>query len=156
MTTNAGAGERDKAPAGFGFGEKETNERTADEIARERTEAALKKFFRPEFLNRVDDVIVFKSLTYDECGQIAELLLAGLKKRLAGQGITLILDESAKKVVLERGYDPIYGARPLRRVIRRDIEDVLSEQLISGNIRSGDEVTIYADETDGEIKYSVD
>lgn len=156
MTTNAGAGERDKDSSGFGFGEKETDERTADEIARERTEVALKKFFRPEFLNRVDDVIVFKSLTYDECGQIAELLLSGLKKRLAGQGITLILDESAKKVVLERGYDPIYGARPLRRVIRRDIEDVLSEQLISGNIRSGDEVTIYADETDGEIKYSVD
>lgn len=156
MTTNAGAGERAQSTGAFGFGEKEADQRTDDEIARERTEAALKKFFRPEFLNRVDDVIVFKSLTYDECGQIAELLLAGLKKRLAGQGITLRLDESAKRAVLEKGYDPVYGARPLRRVIRRDIEDVLSEQLISGNIRSGDEVTLYADETSGEIKYSVD
>ena len=156
MTTNAGAGERAQNSGAFGFGENEADQRTDDEIARERTEAALKKFFRPEFLNRVDDVIVFKSLTYDECGQIAELLLAGLKKRLAGQGITLRLDESAKRAVLEKGYDPVYGARPLRRVIRRDIEDVLSEQLISGNIRSGDEVTLYADETSGEIKYSVD
>ena len=156
MTTNAGAGERAQNSGAFGFGENEADQRTDDEIARERTEAALKKFFRPEFLNRVDDVIVFKSLTYDECGQIAELLLAGLKKRLAVQGITLRLDESAKRAVLEKGYDPVYGARPLRRVIRRDIEDVLSEQLISGNIRSGDEVTLYADETSGEIKYSVD
>ena len=111
----------------------------------------LKKKFSPEFLNRLDDIIVFRKLSREDCSRIADILLEKLKKRLLEQNIYLTIAASAEDVVLNDGYDEVYGARPLRRAIQRDIEDMLSEEIISGRIAGGDTITVYAD--NGKIGY---
>ena len=148
MTSNLGAdGGKKNAPA-FGFGGSGENEE--DHIYNE-----LKKFFRPEFFNRVDDIVAFRKLTVSECGKILDLLLNALKKRLYEAGIELRVDDSAKREILKRGYDEEYGARPLKRVLRREVEDLLSDELISGKLRKGDSVMLYADEQSGAIRYAL-
>lgn len=147
MTSNVGAQAVMRMPA-FGFG---GEEQKIENAALEQ----LKKQFRPEFLNRVDDIVYFRKLTYDECGKILEILLAGLKKRLLSNGIVLEIDDSAKTELLKRGYDEEYGARPLKRVVRREIEDMLSDELITGKLASGDKIVLYADETSGAIRYAL-
>lgn len=112
----------------------------------------LKKAFRPEFLNRIDETIVFHSLEKKHLKEIVELLSNQLRKRLHEQGIDFYLTESAKEQICEDGYDPEYGARPLRRAIQRHIEDLLSEELLKGNIKKGQHVKI--DVKDG--KYVVE
>src|SRR5690606_4364460 len=84
----------------------------------------LKQQFRPEFLNRVDDVIVFPQLTQEQIVQIVDLMIAQLDERMRAQGMTIRLTDAAKQLLAERGYDPVLGARPLRRAIQREIEDV--------------------------------
>lgn len=147
MTSNVGAQAVMRMPA-FGFG---GEEQKIENAALEQ----LKKQFRPEFLNRVDDIVYFRKLTYEECGKILEILLAGLKKRLLSNGIALEIDSSAKTELLKRGYDEEYGARPLKRVVRREIEDMLSDELITGKLASGDKIMLYADETSGAIRYAL-
>ncbi|TCP24134.1 ATP-dependent Clp protease ATP-binding subunit ClpC [Scopulibacillus darangshiensis] len=102
----------------------------------------LKRTFRPEFLNRIDEIIVFHELNKDQLKQIVTLLADQLKNRLEGQGITIELTDAAKMKIAEEGYDPEYGARPLKRAIQRRIEDRLSEELLKGNITKGTAVTI--------------
>jgi len=107
----------------------------------------LKQHFRPEFLNRVDDTVVFPQLTQDEIIQIVDLMLARLDSRLRDQDMALELTPKAKALLAVRGYDPVLGARPLRRTIQRDIEDVLSEKILYGEISSGEIILV---DTEGE------
>lgn len=109
---------------------------------------ALKKQFRPEFLNRVDDIIVFNKLSHDECGQIADILCNKLIQRLKLQNVNLTISENARELILDKGYDEEYGARPLKRTVQRLVEDALSEDIIAGKVRSGDNITAIKD---GEI-----
>ncbi|MEJ5913905.1 ATP-dependent Clp protease ATP-binding subunit [Pseudokineococcus sp. 1T1Z-3] len=107
----------------------------------------LKQHFRPEFLNRVDDTVVFPQLTQDEIIQIVDLMLARLDSRLRDQDMAIELTPAAKALLATRGYDPVLGARPLRRTIQRDIEDVLSEKILYGEIASGEIILV---DTEGE------
>ena len=101
----------------------------------------LKKVFRPEFLNRVDDIIVFNKLSESEIEQISGKMLDNLKTRLKALEININFTDAAIKAVAKEGYDPVYGARPLRRAIRQKIEDSLSQQILEEKIKSGDSVT---------------
>lgn len=97
----------------------------------------LKKYFKPELLNRVDDIIIFSSLKKDEIRMIAEKMLSELKKRLLEKNISVEFSENVFENLSKKGYDPIYGARPLRRAVTTDIEDLLSEKFLSGDLESG-------------------
>jgi len=114
----------------------------------------LKKAFRPEFLNRLDEVIVFHKLTRKEVYQIIDLMISRISQQLEIQGITVGLMETAKEFLLKKGYDATMGARPMRRTIQAYIEDPVSEKIISGEIKPGDiiEITSENDELHFEIK----
>jgi ATP-dependent Clp protease ATP-binding subunit ClpC len=142
MTTNLGT--RDIAKGvmtGFQAGGDLSNDY---ERMKAKVTDELKQHFRPEFLNRVDDTIVFPQLTQDQIVQIVDLMIAKLDERLAAQGMCIELTPAAKKLLAERGYDPVLGARPLRRAIQRDIEDVLSEKILFGEIHAGEKVEVDA------------
>ena len=141
MTSNAGASERAKQVASLGFGSSlsDVTANNQDQI----TLNALKKYLKPELVNRVDNIITFRKLTKEECGKILELLITNLKAKAMSSGITLTVDESAKLVLLNHGFDPEYGARPLKRVIQREVEDLLSEEIIGNRIVKGDKVRLY-------------
>ena len=112
-------------------------------MKKENITKALKEKFRPEFLNRMDDVIVFHRLTQSDCEQICKKLISSLAKRLLEQrGITLAITPAALSALVEEGYDPQYGARPLKRVVRRRIEDRLSEEILLGKVQNGKRVTV--------------
>ena len=117
--------------------EKQTYERMKDKVMNE-----VKKFFRPEFLNRVDETVVFHALTKDHILSIVDLMLDQVRKELADKGISLEATDSAKEYLAEKGYDPNYGARPLRRLIQNVVEDKLSDELLAGRIESGDTVIL--------------
>jgi ATP-dependent Clp protease ATP-binding subunit ClpC len=102
----------------------------------------LKQHFRPEFLNRVDDVVVFPQLSQEEIIQIVDLMLAKLDERLRDKDMGIQLTQPAKDLLAVRGYDPVLGARPLRRAIQRDIEDVLSEKILYGELKAGETVLV--------------
>ena len=146
MTSNVGATEiQHKNALGFSGGEK-----AYDDMC-DRYMDALKEKFRPEFLNRIDDIIVFHKLTKDETAQIAELLLGSLRKRLAVIGVKLVVTDAAMDLIIEKGYDNDYGARPLKRVIQRHIEDRLSEEILRGTLKENSTVTV--DAADGEFSF---
>jgi ATP-dependent Clp protease ATP-binding subunit ClpB len=114
---------------------------TIPESVRESVMSEVRKAFRPEFLNRIDETILFKPLTLEEITRIVDLLLADLNKRLADRRVTVALDKKAKAWVGEKGYDPVYGARPLKRFLQRQIETKLARALIGGEVKDGAEVT---------------
>ncbi|WP_025730161.1 ATP-dependent Clp protease ATP-binding subunit [Atopobacter phocae] len=146
MTSNLGATAlRDEKTIGFGAVDAKHNYEAMEKRIREE----LKKSFRPEFLNRIDEMIVFHSLKKEELSQIVELMAKDIVNRLADLGMTLKITKGAIEVISKVGYDPEYGARPLRRAIQRQIEDPLSEKLLSGEIKLGQSVTIGARQ--GEI-----
>ncbi len=120
---------------------------------RERITDELKRAFRPEFLNRVDSVVVFHRLTADECRRIVDLMLVRVRDHLQRQGLSLLVTEEAKAAMVEQGFDKVYGARPLRRVIQTEIEDPLSEELLRTEFSIGDLVTI--DVEDGKLRTHV-
>jgi ATP-dependent Clp protease ATP-binding subunit ClpB len=107
--------------------------------------AELKKHFRPEFLNRVDDVIIFQSLDEDELRQIVDIQLGRLEKRLAQQNLRLEVDKSAKAMLAKEGYDPQFGARPLKRAIQEHLLDPLATKLLGGEFKPGDKVKVTGD-----------
>lgn len=113
----------------------------------------LKNSFRPEFLNRLDETIVFHSLEKEELNEIVKLMSRTIVKRLEDMDIYAKITPAAIDVIAKEGFDPEYGARPLRRAIQKKIEDLLSEELLSGNIKIGDNVTIGAQK--GEIRFTV-
>ncbi len=120
---------------------------------RERITDELKRAFRPEFLNRVDAVVVFHRLRTNETRQIVDLMLVRVREHLQRQGLSLLVTDQAKDLLAERGFDKQFGARPLRRVIQADIEDPLSEELLKIEFSPGDLVTI--DVEDGNIRTHV-
>jgi ATP-dependent Clp protease ATP-binding subunit ClpA len=116
----------------------------------------LRSQFRPEFLNRVDEVIVFHALTDEDLAAIVGLLLADLDRRLAAQDITLELTPAAKALIVREGTDPAFGARPLKRTIQRLVENPLARALVSGDFRPGDRVTADADLVSGTLLFSTE
>ncbi|MBQ9039052.1 MAG: ATP-dependent Clp protease ATP-binding subunit [Clostridia bacterium] len=143
MTSNAGAHALKKQRS-LGFGGSVDSARTY-ETMKENIMGEVKNIFRPEFLNRVDEIIVFHALEQHEIDEIARLLLRQVCARLAEHGIELDVDESALGVIGSAGYDMQYGARPLRRAIQRMVEDALSEEILLGRIRLGDRVRVVAE-----------
>ena len=113
--------------------------------------SALKKHFKPEFLNRIDVVTVFHPLNYQQLSQIAKLFICNLNKRLVNQGASLKVTESALKYLIDKGYDTEYGARPLRRLIEQEVEDKIAEQFLEGNIEPSSTIIISAKE--GQLKF---
>tara|TARA_B100001559_G_C16182455_1_gene476030 strand:- start:249 stop:653 length:405 start_codon:yes stop_codon:yes gene_type:complete len=108
----------------------------------------VKKFFRPEFLNRIDSMLVFRSLAREQMNQIVDLMLMSVSIELVQRGINLEVTESAKSWIVEKGFDPQFGARPLRRVIQDHVEDKLSDIILSGDLKPGDTAVVDVDETD--------
>ncbi|WP_017613798.1 ATP-dependent Clp protease ATP-binding subunit [Nocardiopsis salina] len=143
MTTNLGTRDISKGVA-MGFA-KEDDAGTNYERMKSKVNEELKNSFRPEFLNRVDDVIVFHQLTEREIFEIVDLMVTGLDSRLREKDMGIELKPKAKKVLSERGFDPVLGARPLRRTIQRDIEDQLSEKILFGDVKAGQIVVIDAE-----------
>ena len=119
-----------------------------------RVNEELRNHFRPEFLNRVDEVIVFPQLSKDEILQIVDLMVSKLDSRLREQGMNLALSGAARQLLADRGYDPVLGARPLRRAIQRDIEDVLSEKLLFGEFQEGQTIVVDVVETGEKKEFS--
>jgi ATP-dependent Clp protease ATP-binding subunit ClpC len=146
MTTNLGTRDISKT-LGLGFHNSSdalgNYERMKAKVADE-----LKNHFRPEFLNRIDDVVVFHQLSEDEIIQIVDLMIANLDERLRAKDMTIELTSAAKILLASRGYDPLLGARPLRRTIQREIEDVLSEKILFGDVKPG-EITLVDVEGEG-------
>ncbi len=133
----------------LGFAQEEKAQKQED--IRSLVMGELKKVFRPEFLNRVDDIIVFNKLTQDEIKQIAGKMLETLSKRLAAMDITITFTDAAITAIADKGFDDSYGARPLRRAIQSEIEDVLSEKLLDGEIKANSAVT--CDYQDGKFVF---
>ncbi len=146
MTSNVGARLiTEKRSFGFGGGETVGDEESSRRI-RENVMSELKKTFRPEFLNRVDDTIVFRQLTEEDICQIAHRMLGSLDRRVRDLEITLTVTDEAVAELARVGFDPVYGARPLRRAIQSRIEDPLAEKLLEGAFRAGDTVTVTVQE----------
>ena len=120
--------------------------------AREAVMGALRRHFRPEFLNRLDDMVLFKPLTQPEIEQVVELMFADLRSRLAARSMTLEVTAEARSLIARQGFDPVYGARPLRRFIAREVETRIGRALIAGDVRDGAEITVGA--ANGEISIS--
>ncbi len=144
MTSNIGAKMIAGSGSSLGFGN-EKGSGMSDEKIREAVMGELKKAFRPEFLNRVDDIIVFRKLVKEDIKEIAKRMLSALTKRVAAMGITIDFDENAVEKIADAGFDPVYGARPLRRAIQSRIEDKLSEEILEGRINTGDACVCKAD-----------
>lgn len=132
MTTNAGS-EFKSAAAGFNSNDEVT---LADNV-----DKSLKQFFKPEFLNRIDDIVTFKPLSKDELRQIIDLLLKDIVTRITEKGAKLNITDAAKEVILEKGYDKKYGARPLKRALQKQLEDKLSQLSLTGQIKNGTVIT---------------
>ncbi|GHC70752.1 ATP-dependent Clp protease ATP-binding protein [Nocardiopsis terrae] len=152
MTTNLGTRDISKGQA-MGFA-KEDDANTNYERMKAKVSEELKTNFRPEFLNRVDDVIVFHQLTESEIFQIVDLMITSLDGRLKEKDMGIELRPKAKKVLSERGFDPVLGARPLRRTIQREIEDQLSEKILFGDLKAGQIVVIDAEGEGTDAKFT--
>ena len=118
--------------------------------AKSAIDQLLKRQFRPEFLNRLDDIVYYKSLTKQEIGSIVDLMLADLRRRLADKQLNLTVTDAAKNAIIDGGYDPIYGARPLKRYIQAHVETMIAKEIIGGAHAAGDTLTVDAD-TDGKL-----
>ncbi|MDT5248255.1 MAG: ATP-dependent Clp protease ATP-binding subunit ClpC, partial [Mycobacterium sp.] len=120
------------------------------ERMKQKVNDELKKHFRPEFLNRIDDIIVFHQLTREEIITMVDLMIGRVEKQLKAKDMTMELTEKAKSLLAKRGFDPVLGARPLRRTIQREIEDALSEKILFDEVRPGQLVSVDVDNWDGE------
>ncbi|MBQ7875877.1 MAG: ATP-dependent Clp protease ATP-binding subunit [Clostridia bacterium] len=138
MTSNVGANKLTQAKR-VGFGEADTNTEIKKNVMDD-----LKKTFRPEFLNRLDEIIVFNQLTETEIKSIAKIMLSSVSKRLSENGIDASFNDTAIALLAKEGFDPVYGARPLRRAITSKIEDLFAEEILSGNVNKGDKVSVSA------------
>jgi ATP-dependent Clp protease ATP-binding subunit ClpC len=147
MTSNIGSKVIEKGGGGLGF---EFEENAADaqyNRIRNLVNEELKQYFRPEFLNRLDEIIVFRQLTKDEVKEIAVIMLNEVFSRLTEKGITLEITDRFKERLVDEGYNPSYGARPLRRAIMRLLEDSLAEEILSGRVKEGDTAVVDVDES---------
>jgi len=146
MTSNVGSGK--SAPIGFGAKDNDTEY----EKMKETLLADLKKTFRPEFLNRLDDVVIFRPLTQEQILSIARLMLADTSKRMAAKGMTLDIDPEVEALLVDIGYNPAYGARPLQRTIQRMVDDPLSNELLEEKFKAGDTILVKKNKK-GEIVF---
>ena len=154
FTSNLGTQDISKA-VGMGFSA--VGEHDADgqyERMKNKVNDELKKHFRPEFLNRIDDIVVFHQLTKEQIVEMVDLLVGRVKKALAAKDMGIELTEQAKNLLAARGFDPVLGARPLRRTIQREIEDVLSEKILFGEVGAGEIVTVDVEGWDGDAKHN--
>jgi ATP-dependent Clp protease ATP-binding subunit ClpC len=145
MTSNLGTADLRKANIGFA----RTDEAVTYEKMKEKVHEELKRHFRPEFLNRLDEIIVFHELSPEEVTEIVDLLIRRVREQLESQGLAFELTQSAKLALARKGYDPALGARPLRRAIQRFVEDPLSEKILWKEFHAGE--TIVVDAEDDEI-----
>ena len=151
MTSNVGAREiAQTTPLGFSGND---HAGLSDKEIKSRVMAEMKKLFRPEFLNRIDEIIVFKSLTDEQIAQIVELMVADLRERLIAQNMSINLTPAATKLIAKEGTDTTFGARPLRRAIQRLLEDPLSEQILEGKWQSGSIVDVDVDESGENLEF---
>jgi ATP-dependent Clp protease ATP-binding subunit ClpC len=150
MTSNLGTAQDTRGAFGFNS-ERTTNDAERQQLHR-NVERALQAFFRPEFLNRVDEIIIFEPLTERELRQIVDIMLREVDERLAERGVSLELTDSAKDQLATEGYDRVYGARPLRRTIERRIENPLAKRILAGDFADGDHVLV--DYRDSEYVFS--
>ena len=139
LTSNVGA-ETIRKQSTIGF--TAASEESSYEKMKEKILDDAKKAFRPEFLNRLDDVIVFRALNKPDLIQILDLEVKKVMERLKGKNIQLQLDEKAKDFLVEKGYDPIYGARPMRRAVERYLEDPLAEEILKGHLHENDPIQV--------------
>ncbi|MGQ0743002.1 MAG: ATP-dependent Clp protease ATP-binding subunit [Acidimicrobiales bacterium] len=144
MTSNLGTADLRKASVGF----QKTSEAVTYEKMKSKVNEALKSHFRPEFLNRIDDTIVFHELSQAEVTQIVDLMVARLRRQMESQGMTLELTAAAKELLARKGYDPQLGARPLRRALQREVEDRLSERILWKEFRAGETILVDAEGDD--------
>ena len=151
MTSNVGAREiAQTTPLGFSSSD---HAGLSDKEIRSRVMAEMKKLFRPEFLNRIDEIIVFKSLTDEQIAQIVDLMVADLRERMIAQNMSINLTPAATKLIAKEGTDTTFGARPLRRAIQRLLEDPLSEQILEGKWQSGSIVDVDVDESGENLEF---
>ncbi len=151
MTTNIGT--RDIKTAGaFGFGQSSSEDKYSS--MKNVIEEAMKRLFNPEFMNRIDDVIIFRSLTTDDIKEVIDIHTESLRKRLGTLGVKLELTKPAKEFLAEKGFDPAFGARPLRRAVQRYLEDPLAEEMLKGTFTEGMVVKVKIDKRTGELKFS--
>ncbi|HKZ50796.1 MAG TPA: AAA family ATPase, partial [Dehalococcoidia bacterium] len=150
MTSNLGTQELQRPSLGFLPAQKQS--KSERERLKSAVERALREAFRPEFLNRVDEIIVFDTLTGEDLAKIVELMLQEMRRRLADEGLALELTEAAKAQLVREGYDPNFGARPLRRTIQRRVENPLAKLVLGGQFRQGE--TILVDYTEEEFSFS--
>jgi ATP-dependent Clp protease ATP-binding subunit ClpC len=152
MTTNLGTRDISKS-LGLGFANVDDDLTNYDRM-KGKVQDELKNHFRPEFLNRIDDVIVFHQLTKDQIINIVDLMIASLDDRLKAKDMGIELTQAAKDLLAARGYDPLLGARPLRRVIQREIEDSLSERILFGELKAGEIIVVDVEGVDAEAKFT--
>lgn len=146
LTSNIGSKVIEKGGGGLGFEFSEDQTESHYNRIKLLVNEELKQYFRPEFLNRLDEIIVFRQLTKDEVGQIAEIMLREVFDRIAKKGIHLEVTEKFKSRLIDEGFNPSYGARPLRRAVQRMLEDSLAEEVLSSRVGEGDTIVIDADE----------
>ena len=139
MTSNIGAKLISENKTILGFAD-ESTERNSRERMKKMVTDEVKSFFKPEFINRVDEMIIFSSLSQGEIREIAVRMLGELSRRCETDNIDITFDKSVIDMLVEKGFDPVYGARPLRRTITSEIEDVLAEEYLKGKIKAGDKI----------------
>jgi len=154
MTSNIGVRQLKDFGDGVGFAT-QARTQSSDENNKAVIEKALKRTFSPEFLNRIDDVIIFNSLTKDNIFQIIDILMKGVMDRLKNLGFTLELTEEAKNFIAEKGYDVQFGARPLHRAIQKYLEDPLAEEILNMSIKPGDTMIADLDKENGKINFTL-
>ena len=154
MTSNIGVRQLKDFGDGVGFATQSRQE-NQDENNKAIIEKALKRTFSPEFLNRIDDVIIFNSLNKENIFQIIDILMKGVMKRLSNLGFTLELAEDAKDFIAEKGYDSQFGARPLHRAIQKYLEDALAEEILNSTIKAGDTVLAELNKEEGKIIFRI-
>jgi ATP-dependent Clp protease ATP-binding subunit ClpC len=152
LTTNLGTKDIAKAVSlGFQAG---NDTQSNYERMKNRVTDELKQHFRPEFLNRIDDIIVFHQLTQEEIVSIVDIMLSRVETQLANKDMSLNVTPAAKALLAERGWDPVLGARPLRRTIQREIEDSLSEKILFGEIQPGHIITVDTDGAETKAQFT--
>lgn len=155
MTSNIGVRQLKDFGDGVGFAT-QAKQSTVEESSRSVIEKALKRTFSPEFLNRIDDVIIFNSLVQEDINKIIDIIMKGVMKRLNNLGFSLTLSDDAKKFIAEKGYDQQFGARPLHRAIQKYLEDPLAEEILNHRIVSGDAVLAGFNAEESKITFSIE
>jgi ATP-dependent Clp protease ATP-binding subunit ClpC len=150
MTSNLGSAQ--DVRGSFGFATERTTSDAERDTLHKNVERALQGFFRPEFLNRIDDIIIFEPLTEEELRPIVDIMLRDVAERLVERQITLTLTDAAKQALVKEGYDKVYGARPLRRTVERRVENPLSRRILGGEFVEGSHVEV--DYVDGEYTFT--